>query len=574
MEDFYINNTSTDTSYNYSSIDTNDSLDYYTDSDSYDDVSLIYKVMEWIIICAGLPLTLVAIVAVYSLVKNDHIAPVYIINLLISDLIQLCCIPGWKFLRNYIIYCTCLFGVLASVGFMVCISLERYLVITQPLWYRFRRNIKTCLIVCVVVWILPLVYVLPLFFGVNFYITETIYVVFVLLPLPLFIFFLVGTLKALSAARSVPADEKRRIVAILIVVLLIYTLLFLPSVIWSLVEKARNNRIFHGMASLFLNISPLADLTMYVFIRKGAIDKLLASMCVKMFNKQEMNSMIKPTGTMEVPEVDDSRMDEIPQEVPNLAEVEETTSMSVWTKRQLTAERKFKAAVPELLSCMLAAESVPQHRCQQCKTVDAVVRCLDCVPSGVQFLCAACDSMVHKKLIFHDREVMIDGFYKHIPPTSSVKMDERGNYELVEQGPYNLCLPAVSCPHCSSKWTPGISNLMNCKYWPATANCRMLFKFDVLTSFEQMKLASPALSQQAFIRMLEHRALHTGRMGSICGDTFHRVYREFAFCNLKKEHLCLVEPFKCPACTPDMLAISADGNRKHYRFKKSKGSAD
>ncbi len=35
-----------------------------------------------------------------------------------------------------------------------------------------------------------------------------------------------------------------------------------------------------------------------------------------------------------------------------------------------------------------------------------------------------------------------------------------------------------------------------------------------------------------------------------------------------------MEPFKCPACTPDMLAISADGNRKHYRFKKSKGSVE
>ncbi|KAI9539239.1 hypothetical protein NQZ68_009316 [Dissostichus eleginoides] len=38
------------------------------------------------------------------------------------------------------------------------------------------------------------------------------------------------------------------------------------------------------------------------------------------------------------------------------------------------------------------------------------------------------------------------------------------------------------------------------------------------------------------------------------------------------EDLCLVEPFKCPACTPDMLAIAVDGNRKHYRFKKSRGT--
>ncbi|XP_058626164.1 uncharacterized protein LOC131536958 isoform X2 [Onychostoma macrolepis] len=117
-----------------------------------------------------------------------------------------------------------------------------------------------------------------------------------------------------------------------------------------------------------------------------------------------------------------------------------------------------------------------------------------------------------------------------------------------------------------------ISDLLEYKYWPATTSCQMLFKFDVFTSFEQMKLASPALSQQAFLKMLEHRSLCTGRTGSICGDTFHRVFREFAFCRFKKEDMCLMKPFKCPACTPDMLAISADGNRKHYRFKKSKGT--
>ncbi len=43
----------------------------------------------------------------------------------------------------------------------------------------------------------------------------------------------------------------------------------------------------------------------------------------------------------------------------------------------------------------------------------------------------------------------------------------------------------------------------------------MLFKFDVFTSFEQMKLASPALSQQAFLKMLEHRSLCTGRVRTV-----------------------------------------------------------
>ncbi len=31
----------------------------------------------------------------------------------------------------------------------------------------------------------------------------------------------------------------------------------------------------------------------------------------------------------------------------------------------------------------------------------------------------------------------------------------------------------------------------------------------------------------------------------------------------KKDH------FECPACSPDMLAVSVDGNRKHYRFKSA-----
>lgn len=137
--------------------------------------------------------------------------------------------------------------------------------------------------------------------------------------------------------------------------------------------------------------------------------------------------------------------------VPVSAQVEETPSMSVWARRQLTSEKKFKAALPELLSCMLAAESVPHHCCQQCKIVDAVVRCLDCVPSGLQFLCASCDSIVHKKCIFHDREIMVDSFYKHIPPTLSVKMGERGRHELVEQGVFKknatvcFCYVSLKC---------------------------------------------------------------------------------------------------------------------------------
>ncbi|KAI9516387.1 hypothetical protein NQZ68_017590 [Dissostichus eleginoides] len=128
---------------------------------------------------------------------------------------------------------------------------------------------------------------------------------------------------------------------------------------------------------------------------------------------------------------------------------------------------------------------------------------------------------------------MIDGFYRPIPSTSLVVVDESGQYGLCEQVPP----PSQICfcgPSQDFTIIPGKQTVL------VTINGLLPPEDDV-----------------------------TGR---ICSDTFHRVFREFAFCNYRKEDLCLVEPFKCPACTPDMLAIAVDGNRKHYRFKKSRGT--
>ncbi|XP_041867130.1 ovarian cancer G-protein coupled receptor 1-like [Melanotaenia boesemani] len=279
MNDFHINTTLRDKTYNYSNVSLNNSSIKST-------TEQILNVVDWIIICSGLPLTLVAIAAVYSLVQKDHVAPIYIINLLVSDLAQLCCQTAWQagefdgFIDNFHT-----FGLLASVGFMVCISLERYLMITQPLWYRFRRNIKTSVAVCVVVWILSFILSFPFYFHAQYQSRDTLHAVFLLLPFPLFIFCLVGTIKALSAARSVPADEKQRIVAILVVVLLIYTLLFLPSISCLLAEETRNDRTFHNICFMLVKISPLADLILYIFIRKGTTDKLLTLLCCCKINQ-------------------------------------------------------------------------------------------------------------------------------------------------------------------------------------------------------------------------------------------------------------------------------------------------
>ena len=63
---------------------------------------------------------------VFLQVQNNNVAPIYIINLLISDIIQFCCMivrvaKPRNLIFNFIYY----YSLLASVGFMVCIALER-----------------------------------------------------------------------------------------------------------------------------------------------------------------------------------------------------------------------------------------------------------------------------------------------------------------------------------------------------------------------------------------------------------------------------------------------------------------
>ncbi|XP_038586178.1 G-protein coupled receptor 4-like isoform X3 [Micropterus salmoides] len=280
MEDYYITSSSQDQSYGYSSTTSK----YHIDP---------VRVVTCIIVAVGLPLTLVAIYALYSMVRRDQVAPIYLINLLISDILQFCCMIVWVApnIRGQIsdiflyIHFSALF---ASICFMVCISLERYLVIAHPLWYRFRRTIKTSVVVSVLVWVLPLLFLFICWlYGVNLHTLFTVLLVLLLLPFPLLIFSLVGTLKALSASISVPSDEKRRIVGILVLVLLIYTLLFLPTIILLLGGYHRTLELLY---LIFIRLNPLADLFLYVFMRKGFIDKLLASVCCCRMDSNDISS--------------------------------------------------------------------------------------------------------------------------------------------------------------------------------------------------------------------------------------------------------------------------------------------
>ncbi|KAJ8333369.1 hypothetical protein SKAU_G00413770 [Synaphobranchus kaupii] len=129
-------------------------------------------------------------------------------------------------------------------------------------------------------------------------------------------------------------------------------------------------------------------------------------------------------------------------------------------------------------------------------------------------------------------------------------------------GRYDLCLPSLCCQSCQKSWTPEVVDLLACNYWPATVSCQTIYMLDVFASFADMKVMAPALSRQAFMKLLEQRSIRCGRGGSICGDSFQKSYLEYRYCQFEVDKLCRVEHFVCPACTPDMLAVSADETRQ------------
>ncbi|XP_066578280.1 G-protein coupled receptor 4-like [Amia ocellicauda] len=186
------------------------------------------------IVCVGLPVNCLAICGLYRLIRSDMVVPIYIINLLIADLLQVVSRPlyiasDYENISEVLLF----FGVSASVWFMVCIALERYLVVAHPLWYRYRRSVRHAALISAGVWLLALLLTVPImlrfFWNFDPFTARLISIPNVfLLPFPLLVFFYLSTRRVIIRTHSIQDKEKKRILCMLALVLGMYTVLFLP----------------------------------------------------------------------------------------------------------------------------------------------------------------------------------------------------------------------------------------------------------------------------------------------------------------------------------------------------------
>ncbi|CAL8239058.1 unnamed protein product, partial [Gadus morhua 'NCC'] len=274
---------------------------------------------------------------------------------------------------------------------------------------------------------------------------------------------------------------------------------------------------------------------------------------------------------------------------------------SNWSTRKTIFSESWRAARPQLVNTAVARENVEAHMCQQCSSNSAVVRCRDCRPRP--FFCADCDVSMHTRHPLHNRDGSTSGFFQPFPPTTyvlnralipcmryvpveipekicgcptdSLRIKPGKSVAVITMnGRHELSMPELACSACKATWTAGVEEVLRCDYWPATLHFATIYETDVFFSFEELKMAAPGLSCQAFLKMLDQRTVRFGRTGKISGDSFLKSFFEWEAVRYELDSLCKEEPFTCRACSPDMLAVSVDGNRKHYRFKNAARSEE
>ncbi|CDQ87865.1 G-protein coupled receptor 4-like [Oncorhynchus mykiss] len=257
----------------------------------------------------GTPLNLMALFGLYRLIKSENVLPVYVINLLLSDLLQLFTVPLWidYYRRGHswrfgstscqLLGVSFYISIYTGIAFMCIIALERYLAIAKPLRFQALRKLKFARWIALSIWVVvavPPSIVLhkmqpndnhtlciesyPSKEGFIIYRLITLSLSFII-PLAFIVILHRKTLRSLSAIGTLGREEKHRIRGLLILLMVIFILVLGPYHITGCVKYI--GLLLHGDAcewekTVFvpyqlgrglLSLNSVLDPILYTFLR-------------------------------------------------------------------------------------------------------------------------------------------------------------------------------------------------------------------------------------------------------------------------------------------------------------------
>ena len=95
-----------------------------------------------------------------------------------------------------------------------------------------------------------------------------------------------------------------------------------------------------------------------------------------------------------------------------------------WESRMENLNENWEASRSSIFEAILLSQNPSVELCDICHKAPCLLRCDEC--SGRR-MCPKCDANIHKEHLFHDREALINSFFRHIPPTFI--MNEDGKLE-------------------------------------------------------------------------------------------------------------------------------------------------
>ncbi len=104
--------------------------------------------IEFVVMC-------LALFGLCCLLRSNHAVPLFVMNLFLCDIIQICVKPVLNFCtlteQNNLflfVFHVYIMSIIVNIGFMVCISVERYIMIKYPVWYRLHHSCRNLVLIC------------------------------------------------------------------------------------------------------------------------------------------------------------------------------------------------------------------------------------------------------------------------------------------------------------------------------------------------------------------------------------------------------------------------------------------